>query len=121
MSVGDPEIDAIIAKMIPVLRIVTDGKIPKGFTAIRFEAIDVQTKIEEFDLTEADFESGELYCQCGRQAVSLIGNGHRFSCVVCPSTECREKAMKLIHVRAENHETEKYQRLLERAIKWQTK
>jgi len=121
LTVGDAEIDSIIAKLVPMLDIVTDGKIPKGFAAIRFKSIDVKTEIHELDLTEEDHECGDMVCSCGSRAKMLIICGRRFGHEICASDKCKEKAIKSLHVQSENYETEKYQRLLERAIRWQTK
>ena len=116
----DSDLEPLVRLLMQRLDIIDEGKLNKGFSRIKFDFSD-----SDFTVTVSDFgekapdDDFDYLCVCGAPSVFLL---HGFGLGwYCGNKQCLDKISHNHFVLYDLDKTSKFQKLLERAIKWAQK
>ena len=117
----DSELEPLVRNLMDRLDIIDEGKLLKGFSRIKFDFSDSDFVVRVEDREKYKDDDFDYPCPvCGKQNSPLLIHGFDLSWY-CGDPVCLKRISHEHFVMWDLDKTSKFQKLLERAIKWAQK
>ena len=118
----DSDLEPLVRDLMVRLDIIDNGKLPKGYSRIKFDFSnsDFVVSVSDFGEKAGDDDFDYPCPVCGKINSPFLIHGFTLSWY-CGDSACLERISHEHFVMCDLDKTSKFQKLLERAIKWAQK